>query len=135
MLRLIILLVSQDDQGSSCSISHTSLERPPRSDILDHLEDMADLIYCGPLIDDHTYMPQVRVPSKQPRGSNEKGGLAISQQQEQCSPSPRKIASKLTITMRLRGHGISTWCGANMLRCRKLPCRLEKRRKMRLNNH
>jgi hypothetical protein len=76
MLHLINLLMSQDGQSFTCSNPDTSLECLPRCGSLDHL---ADTIGHRPLIDDHPYVPQVSVPSKQPRGSDEKWGLDISQ--------------------------------------------------------
>jgi hypothetical protein len=69
----------------------------------------------------------------QPWGSVEKRGLAITQRQEQ---SPHEVASTLTITVRLRRHGIPTWWCMNVLPFHKLPCHLEKeRRKVSVNNH
>jgi hypothetical protein len=79
MLHLIILLVIRDGQSFSCSISHTSLKCPPWCGSLDHLVDTVDTINRGLLVYDHTYVPKIRVPSKQPRGSDEERGLAISQ--------------------------------------------------------
>jgi hypothetical protein len=61
MLNLLILFMSQDDQRFSCSISHASLECPPRCRILDYLVDAANMVGRRPLIDDHMHMPQVRV--------------------------------------------------------------------------
>jgi hypothetical protein len=126
MLHLIILVMTQYNQSFSCSISHTFLACPPQCRSLDHLEDTVDRISHRPLIDNHMYMLEIRVPLKQPRGSNEKQGLAISKREEQCPQSSQEIASKLTITMRFHRHDIPKWWSANVLPCRKLPCHLEK---------
>jgi hypothetical protein len=74
----------QYDQSFSCSVSHSSLERPPRSGDLDHLAGAADTINRRLLIDDHSHVPKISVPTMQPRGSDEKLGLAITQRQEEC---------------------------------------------------
>jgi hypothetical protein len=55
------------------------LERPPRCKSLDHLVNVADMIGRRPLVDHHTYTPKVRVPTKQPQGSDEERGLARTQ--------------------------------------------------------
>jgi hypothetical protein len=59
LVRLIILFMSQNGQSFSRSIPHTSLERPPRCGGLDHLADVANMISCRLLVDDHTHMPHV----------------------------------------------------------------------------
>jgi hypothetical protein len=59
MLYFIILFMPQNGQSISCSISHASLERPPRLGGLDHLADAANMIGRRHLVDDHTHMPQV----------------------------------------------------------------------------
>jgi hypothetical protein len=64
MLYLLIRFMSQNSQSFSCSLSHASLERPPRCGSLDHLADAMDMIGRRPLIDDHTHMAKVRVPMK-----------------------------------------------------------------------
>jgi hypothetical protein len=71
-------------------------------------------------------MLEIHVPSKQPQGSDEKRGLAITQGQEECPESTQKIASTLTITVRLRRHDIPLWWHVNVLPCHKLHCHLEK---------
>jgi hypothetical protein len=43
------------------------------------LANAADTIDHGPLIDHHTYMPKVRVPTKLSQGSDEEWGLARTQ--------------------------------------------------------
>jgi hypothetical protein len=101
----------------------------PQCRSLDHLVNAADMISRRPLIDDHMHMPKVRVPAKQPQGTNEKCGLAISKYQEQCPQSPWEVASTLTIAMGLHRHGIPTRRHANMHPRCQLPCHLEKRRK------
>jgi hypothetical protein len=60
MLHLIILHMSQDGQSFTCSISHSSLERAPRDESLDHL---AATIGHRHLVYDHMYMSEIRVPS------------------------------------------------------------------------
>jgi hypothetical protein len=67
-----------------CNISHASLERPPRCESYDHLTDVADMIGRRPLIDDHVHLPQLRVPTKQPRGADKEWGLTKTQRREQC---------------------------------------------------
>jgi hypothetical protein len=135
MLHLFIRFMSQNSQSFSCNLSHAFLERPPRCGSLDHLVNAADMIGHRPPIDDHTHMPKVQVPMKQPRGADEKWGLAISQRQEQCPQSPQEVASTLTITMGLRRHIIPTRrCTDVLPRC-QLPCHLEKEKKTRVNNH
>jgi hypothetical protein len=65
---------------------------------------------------------------KQPRGSDEEWGLAISQRQEHCLQSPREVARIRTIAMRLCRHSIPMRQRMNVLPCRELPCHLDKRR-------
>jgi hypothetical protein len=84
MLHLFLHFMSQKCQSFSGSLSHGSLERPPRFGCLNHLAFVADMIGLRPLIDDHTHTLEVRVPTKQPWGVDEKWGLVISQRQEQC---------------------------------------------------
>jgi hypothetical protein len=43
------------------------------------MEDAVDTIGCMPLVDHYTYTTKVRVPMKQPRGSNEEQGLSRTQ--------------------------------------------------------
>jgi hypothetical protein len=105
-----------------------SLERPRRCGSLNHVVDVVNMIGRRPLIDDHTDTLKVQVPVKQPSDTDEKWGLAIPQHQEQCSQSPREVASTLTNATRLRRHGVPTRQCANMLPCCQLPCHLEKRR-------
>jgi hypothetical protein len=120
----------QNGQSFSCCLSHASLERPPQRRCLDHLANEANTIDRMPLIDHHTYTPMVWVLTKQPQGSNEERGLAISKRQKHCPQSPQKVASILTITVGLRRHNIPTRQHTNML-----PCHLDKRRQTRVNNH
>jgi hypothetical protein len=125
----IFLIMSQNGQSFLCSISHASLECPPRCGGLNHLADVVNTIGRRPLIDDRVHMPQVRVPTKKPRGVDEEWGPAKTQQREECPQSPREIVSTLAITMRLGRHGVkSRWC-TNMLPHCQLPRHLEKRRK------
>jgi hypothetical protein len=84
MLHLFICFMSRNSQSFSGSLSNDTLEDPPRCESLDHLADVVDMIDSRPLIDDYTHMPKVQVPTMQPRGADEKWGLAISQCQEQC---------------------------------------------------
>jgi hypothetical protein len=91
--------------------------------------NVASMIGRRPLVYHHTYTTKVRVPTKQPWGSNEERGLAISQRQEQCPQSPRKVASILTITMGLRRHNIPMRQCTNVLPHCQLPRHLEKSRK------
>jgi hypothetical protein len=72
MLHLVIIVVSQDGQSFLCSISHSSIECPLQYGSLDHLADTVDAIGHRPIIDDHTYVPWVSVPSRQPQGSDKK---------------------------------------------------------------
>jgi hypothetical protein len=46
---------------------------------IDHLVDMVDTISHRLLVYDHTYVPEIRVCSKQPRGFDEEWGLTITQ--------------------------------------------------------
>jgi hypothetical protein len=55
----------------------TSLECPSQCGSLDHVADAVNMIGCQTLIDDHTHMPKVWVPVKQPQDTDEKWGLAI----------------------------------------------------------
>jgi hypothetical protein len=66
--------MSQNDQSFSCYLSHATLKRPPQCGCLDHLANEANMIDRRPLIDHHTYMPKVWVPTKQSRGSDEERG-------------------------------------------------------------
>jgi hypothetical protein len=77
MLHLIIHLMMQCDQSFSCSISHSSLKRPPQGGSLDHLADTMDTIDHRLLIYDHLYVLEIHVLSKQPWSSNEEWGIAI----------------------------------------------------------
>jgi hypothetical protein len=79
MLYLVIFFMMKYSQSFSCSISHSSLDRPPRGGSLNHLANMADMIGRRLVVYDHMYMPEIRVPSKQPQGSNEERGLTITQ--------------------------------------------------------
>jgi hypothetical protein len=88
MLHLFLRFMSQQHQSFSCSLSHASLKRPPWCGSLDHMVDAANVIGRRSLVDDHTHMPKVRIPTKQLREVNEKWGLTITQRQEQCSQSP-----------------------------------------------
>jgi hypothetical protein len=128
MLYLFLRFISQQRQSFSCSLSHASLEHPPRCGSLDHVADAANMIGRRPLVDDHTHTPKVRVPAKQPQDTDEKWGLAISQRQEQCPQSPQEIASIMTIAMGLCRHGIPMRQHVNVLPHCQLPCHLEKRR-------
>jgi hypothetical protein len=78
LLHLFHRFMSQQHQSFSCSLSHTSLERPPRCGSLNHVADAANMIGRRPLVDDHMHTPKVRVPTKKPRDANVKWGLAIS---------------------------------------------------------
>jgi hypothetical protein len=71
VLHLVIYLVMQCGQSFSCNISNSTLERPPWGSNLDHLVDTADIISRKLLICDHLHVPEIGVPSKQPRGSDE----------------------------------------------------------------
>jgi hypothetical protein len=84
MLHLFLHFMSQKHQSFSCNLSHASLKHPSRCGSLDHVADAANMIGRRPLIDDHTYTPKVRVPTKQAWDTDEKWGLAIPQRQEQC---------------------------------------------------
>jgi hypothetical protein len=132
---LFLRFMSQKHQSFSCSLSHASLEHPPRCGSLDHVADAANMIGRRPLVDNHMHMPKVRVPAKQPWDADENWGLPISQRQVQCPHSPREVASTLIITMGLQRHGIPMWWHANMLPRCQLPCHLEKEKKIRVNNH
>jgi hypothetical protein len=50
MLHLVVLIVTQHGQCFMCSISNSSIERPPRSSNLDHLANTVDTIGRRPLI-------------------------------------------------------------------------------------
>jgi hypothetical protein len=126
MLHLFLGFMSQKHQSFSCSLPHASLECPPRCGCLDHVANAANMIGCRPLIDDHNHMPKVQVLMKQPRDADEKWGLTISQRKEQCSQSPREVASMLTIAMGLHRHDIPMRRRANVLPCCQLPCHLER---------
>jgi hypothetical protein len=128
LLHLSLYFMSQKRQSFLCSLSHASLERSPWCGSLDHMADAVNMIGRRPLIDDHTNMPNVRVPAKQPRDTDEKWGLAISQHQEQCPQSPHEVANTLTIVMGLCRHDIPLWGRVNVLPRYQLPCHLEKRR-------
>jgi hypothetical protein len=132
----LIRFISQNSQSFSGYLSHTSLEHPPQCRSLNHLLDATDTIGCRPLVNHHTYTPKVRVPMKQPQGSNEERGLARTQRLEHGPQSPREVADILTIAMGLHGHIIPTWRRTNVLPCYQLyPCHLDKRRWTRVNNH
>jgi hypothetical protein len=77
MLHLVVLVVTQCNQSFTCSISNSSLERPSQGDNLNHLANMADTISRILLIYDHPHMPEIGVPSQQPRGSDVEWGIAI----------------------------------------------------------
>jgi hypothetical protein len=79
MLHSFTRFMSQNSQSFSGCLSHACLKRPPQCGSLDHLVDEADMIGHWPLVDDHMHTPKVQVPTKQPQGSNEERGLAISQ--------------------------------------------------------
>jgi hypothetical protein len=70
----------QYGQSFSCNVTDSSLKRPPRSGSLDHLAKVVDIIGRRLLLDDHPHMPEIGVPTKQPRGSDKKWGLTITQQ-------------------------------------------------------
>jgi hypothetical protein len=95
----------QYGQSFSCSVADSSLEHPSRGDALDHLADTVDTIHHRLLVDDHLHVPEIGVPTKQPQDFNETRGLAITQQSYQC---PQEIASKLTISVRLRAQCSNT---------------------------
>jgi hypothetical protein len=61
MCHLLIHLMTQDDQCFTGYLSHVGLERPPWYRGLDYLADAPDTICCRPLVDHHTYTPEVRV--------------------------------------------------------------------------
>jgi hypothetical protein len=79
MLHLVIFFVMQDGQSFSCSISYSSLKCPPQGGILDHLVDTADMINRRLLVYDHMHVPEICVSLKEPRGSDEERGFAITQ--------------------------------------------------------
>jgi hypothetical protein len=70
------LLHAVEQQRFSGCLSHACLKHSSRCRCLDHLVNTVDTIGRRPLVDYHMYMPKVRVPMKQPRGSNEERGLA-----------------------------------------------------------
>jgi hypothetical protein len=76
--------MSQNNQSFLYSLSHASLECPPRCGSLYHLANVADVISRGTFVDDHMHIRKVRVTRKKPQGSNEECGLVIPQCQEQC---------------------------------------------------
>jgi hypothetical protein len=86
------------------------------------------MIHHRPLVDDHTHTPSVQVPTKQPQGSDEERGVAISQRQEQCPQSPQEVASILTIAMGLRRHIIPMRRHTDVLSRYQLPRHQDKRR-------
>jgi hypothetical protein len=59
MLHLFLCFISQKHQCFMCSLSHASLERPPRCGSLDHVADAVNMISHRPLVDDHTHRPKV----------------------------------------------------------------------------
>jgi hypothetical protein len=67
MCHLLIRLMMQDGQCFMGCLSHTSLECPPWSRGLNYLVDAPDMISHRPLVDHHTYTPEVRLSSQQPR--------------------------------------------------------------------
>jgi hypothetical protein len=79
MCHLLIRLMTQDGQCFTGCHSHVGLERPPWCRSLDYLADAADMITRRPLVNHHTYMPEVRVSAQQPRGPDEERGLAGTQ--------------------------------------------------------
>jgi hypothetical protein len=84
VIHLIIFFMMQYGQSFLCSVLNSSLKRLPQSCSLDHLADTVDMISRRLLVDDHPHVPEICVPTKQPRGSDEKRGLAITQRQEEC---------------------------------------------------
>jgi hypothetical protein len=74
LLHLFLRVMSQKRQSISCSLFHASLEHPPQCGSFDHMVDAVNMIGYRPLIDDHTHMPKIRVPAKQPRDADEKWG-------------------------------------------------------------
>jgi hypothetical protein len=135
MLDLFIRFMSQNSQSFSGCLSHACLERPPRCGSLDHLVDATNTIRHRPLVNHHTYMAKVRVPTKQTQGSDEERGLAISQRQEQCPQSPREVAITQTIAMGLCRYNIPMQRRTNVLPRFQLPLHLDKGNKTRVNNH
>jgi hypothetical protein len=66
--------MTQDGQCIMGCLSHASLERPPWCRSLDYLADAPDMISHRPLIDHHTHVPEVRVPTQQPQDPDEEWG-------------------------------------------------------------
>jgi hypothetical protein len=67
---------------ASCAASHippSNIQLGGGGGTIDHLVDMVDTISHRLLVYDHTYVPEIRVCSKQPRGFDEERGLAITQ--------------------------------------------------------
>jgi hypothetical protein len=76
MCHLLIRLMTQDSQCFTSCLSHAGLERRPWCRSLDYLADALDTISHRPLVDHHTYAPEVRVSMQQPRDPDEEWGLA-----------------------------------------------------------
>jgi hypothetical protein len=136
MCHSLIHFVSQNNQRFSGYLSHAYLQCPPLCRSLDHLADVVDTISHRPLVNHHTYMPKVRVSTKQPWGSDEEQGLTTIQHQEYYLQSPREVASILIIATALHRHSIPTRWRTNVLPCRQLhACHLDKRKYTRVNNN
>jgi hypothetical protein len=129
MCHLLTCLMTQDGQCFTGCLSHAGLKCTPWCRSLNYLVDATDTISHRPRIDHHTYTPEVRVSTQQPRGPDEARGLTGTQRQKHGPQSPQKVANILTITVGLRGHSVPMWRHVDMPPCRQLhPCHLEKGR-------
>jgi hypothetical protein len=79
MCHLLIRLMAQDGQCFTGCLSYAGLERPPWCKSLDYLADAPDMISRRPLVDHHTHVLEVRVPTQQPRDPDEEWGLTGTQ--------------------------------------------------------
>jgi hypothetical protein len=84
MLHLFTRFMSQNSQSFSGCLSHACNKSPPRCGSLNQLANVENPIGRKPLAGYDTYAPKVRVPTKQPQGSDKERGLTIPQRQEQC---------------------------------------------------
>jgi hypothetical protein len=69
----------QDGQCFTGWLPHAGLKRLPWCRGLDYVAHAPDTISHRPLVDHHTYTPEVRVSTQQPRGPDEERGLAGTQ--------------------------------------------------------
>jgi hypothetical protein len=104
---LFLRFMSQKRKSFSCNLPHASLKRPPWCGSHDHVADALNMIGRRPLIDDHTHTPKVRAPMKQPRDTDKKWGLVISQHQEYI-PAPGAVSAESSGSSQHTDHHYGT---------------------------